>query len=249
MTDSFALIADIHGNVDALRAVLADIDRRGIGCILNLGDHFSGPLAAAETADILMQREMVTIRGNHDRILIETDPQDMGASDRAAYDQLSPAHLDWLRSLPAMLHHSPEVFMCHGTPKSDTTYWTEAVSPAAEITLRPQAQIVAEAAEVSASLLLCGHTHLPRRVDLSQGRTLLNPGSVGCPGYDDDLPVYHIMETGTAAACYATVDRIGGHWASSFHHVPYDPSRMVAMAQEAGRLEWARALGSGWIRS
>ena len=46
----FAVIADIHGNADALSAVLADIDRRGIGTVVNLGDHFSGPLAAAETA-------------------------------------------------------------------------------------------------------------------------------------------------------------------------------------------------------
>ena len=59
-----------------------------IATILNLGDHFSGPLAAAETARLLESREMISIRGNHDRWLIEQDRAHMGASDAAAFDQL-----------------------------------------------------------------------------------------------------------------------------------------------------------------
>jgi len=59
----FAVIADIHGNHLALEAVLADIDRRGIRDIVNLGDSFSGPLTSAKTFDILKKRPMVTVRG------------------------------------------------------------------------------------------------------------------------------------------------------------------------------------------
>ena len=50
--ERFAVISDIHGNSDALAAVLADIDALQIETIINLGDHLSGPLAARETADM-----------------------------------------------------------------------------------------------------------------------------------------------------------------------------------------------------
>ncbi|MEN0099242.1 MAG: metallophosphoesterase family protein, partial [Brucella pseudogrignonensis] len=91
----FAVIADIHGNSDALAAVLADIDALNVQTIVNLGDHLSGPLAARETADMLMAREMIAIRGNHDRWLVEKAVEDMGPSDRVAYDQLEERHLAW----------------------------------------------------------------------------------------------------------------------------------------------------------
>ncbi len=97
----FAVIADIHGNSDALAAVLADIDALNIQTIINLGDHLSGPLAARETADMLMAREMIAIRGNHDRWLVEKAVEDIGPSDRVAYDQLEERHLAWLRDMPA----------------------------------------------------------------------------------------------------------------------------------------------------
>lgn len=85
--ERFAVISDIHGNSDALAAVLADIDALQIQTIINLGDHLSGPLAARETADMLMAREMICIRGNHDRWLVEKPLADMGPSDRVAREQ------------------------------------------------------------------------------------------------------------------------------------------------------------------
>ncbi|MCA8929406.1 MAG: metallophosphoesterase family protein, partial [Alphaproteobacteria bacterium] len=67
----FAAIADIHGNLDALEAVLADIAVQGIGDVVNLGDHVSGPMLAAGTADRLMALDFTTIRGDQDRRLLE----------------------------------------------------------------------------------------------------------------------------------------------------------------------------------
>ena len=63
----FAVISDIHGNLLALQAVLADIARQGIEQTVNLGDILSGPLQPAETADLLMAQDFPTIRGNHER--------------------------------------------------------------------------------------------------------------------------------------------------------------------------------------
>ncbi|MEO1687220.1 MAG: metallophosphoesterase family protein [Pseudomonadota bacterium] len=243
----FAIIADIHGNADALRAVLADIDAQGVAHAVNLGDHVSGPMAARETADLLMARDFPSIRGNHDRWVLDADPAEMTSVDVAARAQLDDAHLDWLRGLPATLAPAEEVFLCHGTPISDETYWMEAVAPDGQVVPRPRAEVEAEARGLSAGLLLCGHTHMPRRLDLADGRVLLNPGSVGCPAYQDDLPVPHRVQTGSPAACYAIAERVADGWSTSFRHVPYDPARMIRLAHEADHPHWQTRLATGWV--
>src|SRR4051794_10517285 len=121
----FAAIADVHGNCVALEAVLRDIEVLDIRDVVNLGDHVSGPLEARRTADLLMTQTITTIRGNHDRQLVELSPEAMGPSDRHAHDQLERRHLDWLAGLPATATFRDEVLLCHGTPASDTTYWLE----------------------------------------------------------------------------------------------------------------------------
>jgi diadenosine tetraphosphatase ApaH/serine/threonine PP2A family protein phosphatase len=108
--------------------------------------------------------------------------------------------------------------------------------------------IEAAAHGIEHSLILCGHTHIPRAVKLRDGRMVVNPGSVGCPGYRDVVPFPHVMETGTPDACYAILEpRVGG-WQVTFRHVPYNNEAMAALARQNGRPEWASALAIGWIR-
>ena len=66
-----AVVADIHGNVRALRAVMEDLKQVAPDSVVNLGDCASGPLEAAETVDVLMSLAWTTIRGNHDRQLLD----------------------------------------------------------------------------------------------------------------------------------------------------------------------------------
>jgi predicted phosphodiesterase len=243
----FAVMADIHGNADALVAVLADMDRLGIESVVNLGDFASGPLAADETLDLIAQRQMVCIRGNHDRYLIEQDPAQMSPSDRVAFDLLRPEHLEWLRSLPEQTVIQDTVFACHATPDSDETYWLETVHSDGTVTCRPQDQIEQFAVGVDFPLILCAHTHVPRSIRLSDGRMIVNPGSVGCPGYEDHHPVYHVMQTGTSNASYVVVEKLAGARTVSFRSVPYNTDRMVKLALAHGRTEWANAVASGWV--
>lgn len=77
-----ALLADIHGNLPALQAVIADIRERGIARVANLGDCLSGPLWPQETAALLMQEKWATIAGNHERQLLTLVPGAMGATGR-----------------------------------------------------------------------------------------------------------------------------------------------------------------------
>lgn len=244
----FAAIADIHGNHSALEAVLADIAAQGISEIVNLGDCFSGPLEAGKVADLLIATDMPTVRGNHDRYLVDRDVAAMHASDSFAFRQLSAAHLDWLRALPPSLVYGDDVYLCHATPDDDNLYWLEQVSPDGRVSLRPIEEIEVAAAGVSQSLVLCGHSHVPRIVRLRDGRLIVNPGSVGCPGYDDDLPYPHKLETGHPMACYAIFEKADAGWTATFRAVAYDHMAASALAARNGRAEWASALAIGWLR-
>ncbi len=244
----FAVLADIHGNSFALEAVLRDMEALSVDMAVNLGDFFSGPLDAANTATMLMQRDFISILGNHDRNLIAQDRSEMGPSDQVAYDQLSPAHLDWISNLPATQIAFEDVFLCHGTPSSDTTYWLERVEQSGLVRPAHLDEVTKEAIGIDASLILCGHTHIPRIVRLPDERIVLNPGSIGCPAYDDELPVYHHMQTGTPNASYAIVERQNGVWAT-FRSVPYAFEKAHDLALQNGREDWARALSTGWFES
>lgn len=243
--DRFAVLADIHGNADALRVVLKDIASQGIQEVLNLGDHFSGPLDAAGTWALLAQHPMRSLRGNHDRWLIEHRPERMGASDRSAFDALPPEALDWVQTLPATLTPWQDVFACHATPEDDNRYWVEHVTSEGQISEKSLEQITALVAALDAPLLLCGHSHLPRVTRLNTGQVLLNPGSVGCPAYRDDEPVPHRMQTGSPHACYAIVERATAGWAITHRRLPYDTTRMAALAEANNRPDWARAIRTG----
>ncbi|MEM6992588.1 MAG: metallophosphoesterase family protein [Myxococcota bacterium] len=243
----FAVLADIHGNSLALEAVLADMSTLGISVAVNLGDHFSGPLDAAGTASLLMKQNFVSIQGNHDRWLIGQDPSDMGPSDKCAFEQLERKQLDWLASLPPTTTAFGDVFLCHGTPTSDITYWLERVEQNGVVRSASLEEAEREAEGIGARLILCGHTHIPRVVRLRDGRTVVNPGSVGCPGYDDETPVYHRMQTGTPNASYAVVDGEGADRTVSFRSIPYDSASAAKLAMQNGRDDWARALATGWF--
>lgn len=244
-----AILSDIHGNADALTAVLDDLDGRSVDATVCLGDHLSGPLEARRTAEMLMTSSIACIAGNHDRALISTPRSEMGLSDGHAYDQLSGAHIAWLKGLPASLSVGP-VIAWHGTPASDLEYWLETVE-GGRMRLADRDLVEARshtpiAAIGPSSLLLCGHTHMPRIVRLKSGAVVVNPGSVGLQGYTDDAPV-HIMQVGAPEARYAIAEKRYAGWAVVHHSVPYDTANVVRLAREAGRPEWESALESGWI--
>ena len=84
-------------------------------------------------------------------------------------------------------------------------------------------------------------THVQRVVKLTSGQTIVNPGSVGLPVYDDDAPVRHVMESFSPHARYATMDGS----AVSFHHVEYDWKTAAMKASELGREDWAHGIATG----
>jgi predicted phosphodiesterase len=230
-----AIISDVHGNRLALEAVLEDIARHGVDGTFNLGDLVSGPLEPNWTADILMDLDLPTIRGNHERNLIEQPPDKLNAVDRFAQEQMESRHRAWINSLPTSLSLLDDVFLCHGTPTSDEEPWLDNWWDGRTVTTPDEATVAAKAEGYDYPVLLCGHTHVPRAVRLRDGRLIVNPGSVGLQ-----------MNHGSPDARYAIVERRDGKYYPSFHAVPYDHFAAARQAEANGFPQWRDALVTGW---
>ncbi len=258
-----AVISDIHGNLLALQAVLADIDRSRVSQTFNLGDTLGGPLASARTADLLMQRQIPMIAGNHERQLLTLPPERLNRSDACTASEISPAHRAWLASAPATAWLSEDVFACHGTPSSDLQPWLETVTNdvgqhgSRGVRAATQAEVLERLGQGlhvdKASLILCGHTHVPRMVSVPAPKqqrliTIVNPGSVGLPAYDDAHPFVHSIETGSPHARYAIIEKTAQGWQVDLRCVPYDFEPMAQLAAQRERPDWAIALRTGCMQ-
>lgn len=255
-----AVLSDIHGNLPALKAVLDEVEGEGVDAVVNLGDILSGPLMPAETADLLLERDFVTIAGNQDRGLLAqwqrpAAERDLGASDGYAASQIAERHAQWLQSLPPTRWVGDEVLLVHCTPATDHKYLLETPTP--DFGLHGSTGLRAASAEEvasrlasgdedcrRASLVLCGHSHVPRAA-LVGGTLVLNPGSVGLQAYLGEEPVPHVVQNGTPHARYAIVEQRGERWNARLCSVAYDWDGMAQLAANCGRADWAYALATG----
>ncbi|MEQ6291540.1 metallophosphoesterase family protein [Vogesella sp. GCM10023246] len=245
LPDRFAVLSDIHGNLPALQAVLADMHGRGVSHAVNLGDILSGPLWPAETADLLMGLNLPTIAGNHERQLLACQSKPGGPSDQYAYAQTSPLQRAWLAALPTALRLG-DVQLTHGTPQTDLQYLLDDIV-AANLVPASQQTVAQRLGQTTATLVLCGHSHLPRLLQLPGGPLLLNPGSVGLPAYDDSDGGYHRVQTGAPHASYAIAERVAGGWQLQLLRIAYDWHAAAAQAARNGRPDWAAWLQSGMV--
>jgi len=241
-----AVISDIHGNLGALSAVLADIGTRDCDSVVNLGDILSGPLQPAETADLLMPLALPTIRGNHERQLLEMSPATMGASDAYAHAQLRQDQREWLAQLPVSLVLNGSILLCHGTPANDLEYFLEHVDADGVRAATPN-EARTKAGDAAYSVILCGHTHVPRAMRLADGRLIVNPGSVGLPAYHAEHPFPHDIQNHSPKARYAVLDNADGQWNAELIAIDYDHEAAAGLAMKHGSPEWAHALRTGRV--
>ncbi|MCG0238766.1 MAG: metallophosphatase family protein [Firmicutes bacterium] len=231
-----AVIADIHGNLAALEAVLADIRRQGADAVVCLGDvAFKGP-QPAECVDRLRQLGIPCVLGNTDRWLAGGLPEAVaarpGMAEMAEWcrQQLGPERLRWLEGLP--FAHTVDlggltVRAVHGSPRSEDEFTFPWLT---EEELMPLLEGVAEAA------VCVGHHHLPM-VRRAMGKWLFGPGSVGMPGDGDTRAAYGLLVTTP-----------GGGMEARLVRVPYDLEATLAVAaqrQMPGQAAYAEALRAG----
>jgi len=164
-----AALYDIHGNLPALEAVLAEVEREGIDAIVIGGDIASGPPQPREVVELVRSLPNGhAIRGNADRL---RDPELAGDEGLGwLLEQLDEEQVEWVASLPFSVVLDDTLYV-HATPQDDTTMVTE---------LTTDEKLAGLLAEVGQRRVVAGHTHmqLERRV----GETLfVNAGSVGWP--------------------------------------------------------------------
>lgn len=240
-----ALLSDIHGNALALEAVLLEMADERVDVVMNLGDIFYGPLWPRRTWELLRSVDAVTIVGNEDRKLFEASQDDIASHPTIAYDRrdLGDEPIEWMRSLPASTRVG-DIFACHGTPDGDLVYLLEDVT-GGDAQLRDERTISELLGRIDQRVVVCGHTHTPRAITLGNGTLIVNPGSVGLPAYDDDLPVPHRMQTGTPHARWAMLTETPQGWLAELRSTAYDFDAAARQAEAQRRPDWARWLRSG----
>jgi len=178
-----AALYDIHGNLPALDAVLAEVARSGAEQILVGGDVLPGPMPR-ETLERLRNSPLPVdfIFGNGElAILAEADGMNSGVpkqyreSIRWNAAQLQPADRDWLAHWRATLRmHIGDLgraLFCHATPNSPHEVFTR---------LTPEELVLSLIGDVDADLVVCGHTHMQFERRIGRVR-IINAGSVGMP--------------------------------------------------------------------
>jgi putative phosphoesterase len=164
-----AALYDIHGNLPALEAVLAEVEREGVEAIVIGGDIASGPPQPREVVELVRSLPSAhCIRGNADRLRDTQYGDDVGLA--WLLEQLDDDQVDWLVSLPFATVLDDTLYV-HATPLDDETVITE---------LTTDERLAELLAGVQQQRVVAGHTHmqLERRV----GEMLfVNAGSVGWP--------------------------------------------------------------------
>lgn len=200
----YAIISDIHANLEALDTVFADIDHRGIDQIVCLGDVVGYNASPDECCQALQARGVPTILGNHDAVACGIEePWGFNPVALAAAmwtrEHLSEENKEWLRSLPDALNFGDFVAV-HGAPHNHNTYifsWED---------ILPHLSFLEEQ---NCDVCMIGHTHSPGifsadgvytvddddRFSLGDGKGFfINAGSVGQPRDGDPRAAYGILD-------------------------------------------------------
>ncbi len=179
-----AFISDIHGNYEALKAVLAEIDRLGVGRIYCAGDVVGYYSQINECCRELRDRQIPCVMGNHDWYMAGGGfcPRSRSVNDCLAYQRriIENGHLTWIRTFPVQMYIG-EIQLVHGG-------WADPVDEY----LKPTAEYFER---VLGRVFVSGHTHL-QSVQVFGDKTYCNPGSVGQPRDGDPRAAFAVYEAG-----------------------------------------------------
>jgi predicted phosphodiesterase len=217
-----AVISDIHGNLHALEAVLEALEAEDPDEIWSLGDVVGYGPRPNECCSLVAQRARIGLAGNHDlgvlgSIALEDFSDEAAESARWTRTVLSDESRAYLESLPSQTKIA-DIELYHASPRDPV--WAYVLT----------AEAAVEALELTEShIVLIGHSHVALAIvlegrqlggglapdgfeaDLSRGRWLLNPGSVGQP------------RDGDPRAAYLLLDREAQQ--ARFHRIPYPVER------------------------
>ncbi len=226
-----AILADVHANLAAGEAVLADIEGQQVDRVIVNGDLVNRGPDSAAVMELLSPYRADSTLGNHDDVMlmiadkrdIEIDPWYMDpfwkSTRMAAEEVRSRGLLDAIRALPMTIRveppGAPSLLISHGSPRHYREGYGTHVTP----------EMISEITEeYPADVLIGSHTHRPHLV--RWGRyTVLNTGAVGAPF------------TGDPRAHYLIVTLENGYWRPEFRRVPYDRQRSIDAFSTSGLLD------------
>jgi predicted phosphodiesterase len=220
-----AVLADIHGNLPALEAVIRDLEQQGVDEVVLGGDLVGrGPQGSAVLA-VARDRGWRSIRGNHEDYLLAFRHTDVPESwltarvwsaARWMAAELSEQDVRQMESMPPSLRprSMPQVRLVHGTPQSNN----DGIGP-----WTSTRHVQRHFDSVEESVLVCAHTHRPLEHRL-EGGAVLNTGSVGLPFNRDRRAQYLVLE------------ERGDEIAAEFRQVEYDLEAIYRLYEQTGFL-------------
>jgi diadenosine tetraphosphatase ApaH/serine/threonine PP2A family protein phosphatase len=235
-----ALISDIHGNREALEAVLADIEAAGVDEIVCLGDvvgYGADPEAVTERIARLVEDGAICVKGNHDAA-IETGGRRMSENAAIAIEwtarRLGDDHKRFLKGLPLAEHDGDLLFVHASADKPEG--WTYVVSAD---------EAAASLDATDARVTFCGHTHVPAHFSILHGISGTTGKTVTFrPVADRPVPLSRIRRhlavmgavgqprDGDPRACWGLYDGLAGE--ITWRRVPYDVETAVRKIKDAG---------------
>ncbi len=232
-----ALLGDVHANLPALEAVLAHARLQHVDALWNVGDFVGYGALPDQVVGRLRQENTLSIAGNYDLKALQfaekkdrwraSKPLEKYLAFRWAYENLSAASREYLRSLPEEMRLEVEgrrILLVHGSPTSNTEHLTPDT---------PDHRLHELAHIAAADVVVCGHSHRPFVREVG-GVWFINTGSVGRP--DDGDP----------RACYAVLDLAPQALEVHHHRLQYDLARAVNAIRENGLPEaFARMILQG----
>ncbi|MEM9291200.1 MAG: metallophosphoesterase [Acidobacteriota bacterium] len=221
-----AVLADIHGNVPALEAVLEDLSRQAVDEVLLGGDLVGRGPEGKRVVERVRQLGWRGVQGNHEEYLLNFRrrrvPEEWLEAEEWSAARWMAAALDgptesYIDALPFTLTSAlaPELRLVHGSPSS----FNEGIGP-----WLSDEQISRHLDQVAEPLLVCAHTHRPMHAVLGGGQ-VLNIGSVGLPFNRDHR------------AQYAILTRRAGEWEVDFRRVEYDREAIYRIYRDSGFVE------------
>ncbi len=222
-----AVLGDIHGNIEALKAAYKAALEAGAGKIYHLGDLGGYAPFVNEVVGFLIEHNIGGVQGNYDETVANDrehcgctyeDPVQAEMASKGfewTKRHASPESREHMRTLPFELSltvDGKKIVIFHATPRKNNLYWYEE---------RPEKFFEEMAEKVDADILIYGHTHKPYRKDI-KGKIFVNAGSVGKP------------KDGDTRACVALVEITGGEVRTEFVRVPYDVEKTAAAIIRSG---------------
>lgn len=220
-----AILSDIHGNMQALEAVMSDINENKCEKVLCLGDlAMAGPQPDKAIDFVREQNNWEVIQGNTDKMIADFSPEIlenaknnfpvMGNALADDVKLLDDDRKEFLKNLPAQKELEIEgvkILLVHGSPRRNN----EDILPN-----QPLSKIEEILEGVSADLIFCGHTHIPAGYQTNKRQTVVNVGSVGRP------------MTKEPKSCYVIADFENGGFSIEHRFVDYDRDLAAKLMRE-----------------